>query len=255
MSVDAIILNLNEINVVRESIRRLKKEKDINIIVVDNGSDDESKEVLRGTEGITLVDLHENKGPSVGRNAGLDHSSAEYVFLLDGDILYIPGTIQGLLDIMEDEDYTGCIGVHNPRRYDGTQQRDEAHIRWPQAPGTPYKDFDMAWTQYGLFRGDLLRKLRFYDQGVFGEAGIGYEDDWLWHAMKQAGYDSYYVPDVLYYHERHGGARFLEARGLPVRSDERYEIFKKHWNSKAWNEKVIHQDWENDQKALTGRRQ
>ncbi len=246
-SVDVIILNLNEIDVVEQSLRRLKKEP-WNVIVVDNGSDDDSFVRLQKQHGITLLRNATNNGPSVGRNAGLDVSTADYIFLLDGDIQYIPGTIEGLLKLMTV--YAGCIGVHNPLDYDGTQKLEEADQRWPENPGKPYKDFDMAWTQYGLFRGDLLREIRFYDEGIFGESGIGYEDDWLWHDMKARGYASYYVPNVTYYHERHGGARFLKAKGLPVRSDERYKIFKKHWKQPAWNEKELHLDWKRDHMEL-----
>lgn len=243
LSCDVLILNLNEIEVVEQSLRRLKKEP-WNVIVVDNGSDDDSYERLQKYDWITLVRNEKNLGPSVGRNTGLDKSTAEYVFLLDGDILYIPGTIPHLWDLMPKD--AGCIGVHNPLDYDGTQIKEEADPVFPNDPGKPYKDFDMAWTQYGLFRGDLLRECRFYAEGIFGESGIGYEDDWLWHDMKERGYASYYVPNITYYHERHGGARFLKGKGLPVRSDERYKIFKKHWKSPAWNEKPLHLDWKRD---------
>lgn len=251
-SVDVIILNLNEIDVVEQSLRRLRKEP-WNVIVVDNGSDDDSLERLIKTQDrykkpLFITHTFENRGPSVGRNAGLDDSKAEYIFLLDGDIQYIPGTIDALLKIMPED--AGCIGVHNPRDYDGTQRLEEADQVWPENPGKPYKDFDMAWTQYGLFRGDLLREIRFYAEGIFGESGIGYEDDWLWHDMKARGYASYYVPNVTYYHERHGGARFLKGKGLPVRSDERYEIFKKNWKQPAWNEKELHLDWKRDNSQL-----
>lgn len=244
-SVDVIILNLNEIDVVEQSLRRLKREG-WNVIVVDNGSDDDSYERLQKYDWITLVRNEKNLGPSVGRNSGLDKSTADYIFLLDGDILYIPGTIKALRRAFPLVLDTGCLGVHNPLDYDGTQRIEDADPVFPENPGKAYKDFDMAWTQYGLFRGDLLRECRFYDEGIFGEPGIGYEDDWLWHDMKKRGYASYYVPNVTYYHERHGGARFLKGRGLPVRSDERYEIFKEYWKSPAWNEKPLHLDWKRD---------
>lgn len=231
-SVDVIILNLNEIDVVRDSIRRLLKEP-WNIIVVDNGSDDNSKDVLRGTPGITLVDCAENHGASVGRNAGLDVSTADYVFLLDGDILYIPGTIENLIPLMPED--AGCLGVHNSQRWDGTGAPEDADLRWPGVVTAPNNDFPMAWTQYGLFRGDLLRTIRFYDEGVFGEAGGGYEDDWLYHEMKERGYESYYVDGVLYYHERHGGQRWLDAKAMKNRNEERKAIFNKRWG-KSWHE-------------------
>lgn len=245
-SIDVLILNLNEIDVVEQSLRRLKREG-WNVIVVDNGSDDDSYERLQKYDWITLVRNESNLGPSVGRNSGLDKSTADYVFLLDGDIMYIPGTIPALWSLMPKD--AGCVGVHNPRKYDGARRIEDADPSWPTNPGKLYKDFDMAWTQYGLFRGDLLRECRFYAEGVFGKAGNGLEDDWLWHDMKERGYASYYVPDVWYYHEAHGGARFLKAKGLPTYTEERREIFRKHWEKPLWNEKPLHLDWLRDHSA------
>lgn len=248
-STDCLILNLNEINVVSASIRRLKREGH-NIIVVDSGSDDDSKEILANTSGITFVNLRENKGSSVARNAGLAKSTANYVFLLDGDILYIPGTIPALEELMENTPDAGCIGVHNPRDWDGTQERHSASPFWPVNPGKLYADFDMAWTQYGLFSGDMLRTLGFYAEGVFGEAGVGYEDDWLWHKMKQTCLKSYYLPNVTYYHEKHGGKRWLEAHDMPINDEARRLVFEERWGI-PWNRKPIHEEWEKD--VLAGR--
>ena len=98
--VEAIILCLDEADLVKESVWRLRKDCD-KIIVVDNGSSEEQKEILRGIKDITLVDLPENKGISNGRNAGLAVSTREYVFLLDGDILYVPGSIPKLMEEMK----------------------------------------------------------------------------------------------------------------------------------------------------------
>lgn len=225
-SVDVLILCLNEGALVAESIYRLKREGH-RIIVVDNGSDDGSKDILRATDGITLIDLTENTGSSVGRNHGIQATNAEYVFLMDGDILYVPGTITGLLtDYPAD---AGCVGVQNPLARAGTLDRDRADTRWPTNPGKRYSDFKMAWTQYGLFRGDLLRSIQFHAEGVFGEPGVGYEDDWYFQELNARGLKSYYYPLLTYYHERHGGARFLNAKGLPVRDAERQAAFKSRW--------------------------
>lgn len=225
-SVDILILNLNETDVVLNSIRKLRKEG-YNVVVVDNGSDDDQKEPLYKVDGITLVDLPANNGSSCGRNAGLDHCSSDYVFLLDGDILYIPRTIENIL-----KDYpptAACVGVHNRVYWNGTQQEDEADIIWPLKPGSLSDDFEMAWTQYGLFKGDFIRKTKFYDKGVYGVAGVGFEDDWLYQDILKAGLKSYYYPNVLYYHEAHGGRRYLEEKGLPVNDFERLDEFIKFW--------------------------
>ena len=232
--VEAIILCLDEADLVKESVWRLRKDCD-KIIVVDNGSSEEQKEILRGIKDITLVDLPENKGISNGRNAGLAVSTREYVFLLDGDILYVPGSIPKLLKAIKKLPDAGCVGCHNPLFSAGVQQREQANAFFPQNTKL-WSDFPMAWTQYGLFRGNLLREIGFVTEGVFGEAGIGYEDDWLYQEFLARGFKSYYLEGLIYYHERHGGARWLKKMGLPIRDEERKKAFKDKWNCSTWIE-------------------
>lgn len=226
-NVDVLILNLNEIDVVEQSLRRLKKEG-WNVIVVDNGSDDDSFVRLQKQNGISLVRNATNNGPSVGRNTGLEATDKEFVFLLDGDILYIPGTIDAMLRLMPDD--AGCLGVHNTTKWDGTRQIDEADPVWPEKHSQPLSDFPMAWTQYGLFRGEFLRHVRFYEEGVFGEAGNGWEDNFLYLDMLKQDYQSYYIDGVLYYHEAHGGQKWLTEKGVANRNAERKAIFQAAWD-------------------------
>jgi glycosyltransferase involved in cell wall biosynthesis len=240
----ALIVNLDETDLVLESVERLRDEGDIEVVVVDNGSDDAER--LADLPDITTVFMGSNQGVSKARNAGLAVSSsdADYVFLLDGDILYIPRTIRRLIGIAESLPAFGCVGVHNPRVMNGVQKKSQADPVFPLNSGGVFKDFDMAWTQYGLFNARMLKDLKFVEEGVFGEAGNGYEDDWLWHAMKEKGFVSYYVPDVLYYHEQHGGQRWLDAHGLPNKNEERKAMFIERWGEgSAWYEKERHYDY------------
>lgn len=241
---DIIVVNLDETDVVLESVRRLLKERH-RVIVVDNGSEDAHRLAKCEADGAEVIYMKENKGVSVARNTGLDRSTASHVFLLDGDILYVPGTIGALKGIMAGLADAGCVGVHNVERPHGTKRREEADVRFPLGAGPAYRDFDMAWTQYGLFDGKMLRTLRFITEGAFGEAGNGFEDDMLWHDMERNGYKSYYVSGILYYHEAHGGQRWLDRKEMDNRNAERKALFLAK-GGKPWNQKPYHQDYLRD---------
>lgn len=61
--------------------------KDIEIIVVDDGSKDDTPEILDTyTKEKGIVTIHQaNGGPSKARNAGLEHAQGEYVGFVDAD--------------------------------------------------------------------------------------------------------------------------------------------------------------------------
>ena len=66
---------------------------DIEIIVVDDASVDETASVCRARRDIKYVRLDRNQGAAGARNAGLMMSEAEFVSFLDDDDLRLPGSL------------------------------------------------------------------------------------------------------------------------------------------------------------------
>lgn len=247
----AIVLNWNELHVVKHTIERLAKEPDVEIIVVDNGSQDGSQDYLHylakrsvGEVGdVRAAILTSNCGSSVGRNVGISMAKGEDIFLIDGDILYVPGTIEVYKRILHDQPTYGCVGYNDHHRVqmtgmNGTYNAEEAD-QVMRTDMTLSEWFPMAWTQYGLFRGDMLRKLQFHAKGCFGEWGHGYEDDWLFHDMQEAGYRSVAVNAPLYYHDGHYSLRLMKQMNLPDRGEERARAFYERWGEgNGWRERM-----------------
>ena len=91
MRLSIIIPVYNEIKTVKEVIDKVRKLKiDKEIIVVDDGSADGSRELLKEIKGIKLM-LHENnmgKGKAV--RTGLDNIDGDVVVIQDADLEYDP---------------------------------------------------------------------------------------------------------------------------------------------------------------------
>ncbi len=74
--------------------------KNIEIIPVDDGSTDNSAEVLKEyakSDSRVKPVFKENGGVSSARNCGIDNSNGEYIYFLDGDDWIAPDTIEKLL--------------------------------------------------------------------------------------------------------------------------------------------------------------
>lgn len=94
--ISVIIPNYNYAEFVDEAIESVLSQtyKKIEIIVVDDGSTDNSMDILSSySSEITLVS-QSNSGVSSARNAGLAKATGEYVCFLDSDDIWFPNKIE-----------------------------------------------------------------------------------------------------------------------------------------------------------------
>ena len=78
--------------------------KDLEIIVVDDGSMDETRELVGSFSDSLIRYLRhsENKGGSEARNTGIKAARGEYIALLDSDDEWLPQKLQSQLDILQE---------------------------------------------------------------------------------------------------------------------------------------------------------
>lgn len=102
MTLSVVIPCYNEAASIAELIRRVKNaplpsgwQKEI--IVVDDGSRDETKSVLRGLENVTLLYRLRNGGKGAAVKDGLKAARGEYIIIQDADLEYDPAEYMKLL--------------------------------------------------------------------------------------------------------------------------------------------------------------
>jgi glycosyltransferase involved in cell wall biosynthesis len=83
--------------------------EDVEVIVVDDASVDETAEVCRSLRGIKYIRLDRNQGVGGARNVGVLASSADFIAFLDDDDVRLPGTLDLQLRMLLDDPEAGFV--------------------------------------------------------------------------------------------------------------------------------------------------
>ncbi len=120
MKLSVIIPVYNEINTILEVLRRVKAVPlDKEIIIVDDGSTDGTREVLRGIkeENVKIIFNERNRGKGFSLRRGFEHITGDIVIIQDADLEYYPDEypilIQKIIEDKADVVYgTRFLGTH-----------------------------------------------------------------------------------------------------------------------------------------------
>lgn len=111
MLVSVVIPNYNYARFVGEAVESVLNQtyRSVEVIVVDDGSTDDSLEVLAAYEERIKLIAQDNAGVSAARNAGIAASSGELVAFLDADDIWLPEKTARQVAIFEAEPEVGLV--------------------------------------------------------------------------------------------------------------------------------------------------
>ena len=172
--------------------------KNIEIVVVDDGSTDEFTKIKLKNLDIpnTKVIFQENGGPSKARNVGVKSSTGEYILPLDSDDLMHPSYVEECLKIIkQNKNYSPvyCDTIHEGQMK-GVEKRPE-------------------WSKERLVNGPFIVNCSMFSREAFDsingydEELKGWEDYDMWLRMMQKGYVGKRIPKplfVYFHHESEG---------------------------------------------------
>jgi len=102
--VSVIIPTYNRAHVLREAIDSVLTQRysDLELLVVDDGSTDHTKEVVSSYASKLTYIYQEHKGVSAARNRGIKHAKGDYLSFLDSDDLWLPDKLSLQMKFMRD---------------------------------------------------------------------------------------------------------------------------------------------------------
>lgn len=195
---------------------RLVEHPDLLLIVVDNGSvDDTPARLRRRFPEVTLIENGGNRGLTGGNNAGIRRAlagGAGFVLLLNNDTVVGPGLIAAFLSAAERHPEAGVFGARiyrhddpgriwwarsrwDPRRFgfdnEGSEEMDDG-ISFEQEA-----EIDYANGCALFFRREVVERIGFMDERFF----VYFEDvDWC-SSARAAGIGVRYVPQARLWHK------------------------------------------------------
>jgi GT2 family glycosyltransferase len=207
------------------------------IIVVDNGSGEETLDVLAALEaeyGVRVVRNGRNLGFGGGMNVGMQHARGDVVVILNNDVIVTEGWLEDLVRSLEARPAVGCTAPRSNR------------IASEAVVPVSYADLD-AMHRFAAERRTVHRGRGFLadrvvgfclclDRRVIDEVGgfdpiyrLGnFEDDDLCIRIRAAGWQMFVCDDVFIHH--FGSASFA-ANGLDHRAlmEENWRAFCRKW--------------------------
>ena len=152
--------------------------REIEAIVVDDASSDETSRVCSRLAGIQYLRLNRNEGLAAARNAGIRASSADYLAFLDDDDVRLPGSLDRQVSVLEEEPAAAlCYG-----RVQFAAARD-GRLTGEVRPRRLHRG-DIFWRllayNFIYVPSTVVRRRSLFEAGLFELDLEGVEDWYLW---------------------------------------------------------------------------
>lgn len=222
--VSIIVLSWNGLEDTAECLESLRalRYPNYEVIVVDNGSDDGSPQMVRHRfPEVSLIETGVNLGFVQGNNVGMSHAlrnGAEYLFLLNNDTRVEADCVSELVRAAESDPSIGVVGPLMHRVFkphitdmggDFNFWTGEVRLRWfnGESGEVDTRQIDYVWGCGFFVKAQTVREIGLFDPRYVAY----YEDAAFCMRARSRGYRTVVAPKARIWHKigRSGEKRFL----------------------------------------------
>lgn len=249
MEVSVVIPNYNGIQFIKgclDSLIALEDTVEYEIIVVDNGSDDGSRELVeKNYKDVKLISLDKNYGFCKAVNVGIQKAQAPFVILLNNDTKVLDGFVEGLYECIAGNEKLFSVSpmmiqAKKPELIDDAGDFYCA-LGWAYAKGKdkPVARYEKSYPVTAACGGASIYRKQIFEQiGYFDETHFAYlEDIDVGYRARIYGYENRYEPKAKVYHEGSGasGSRYNEFKVTHSSRNSIYLIRK----NMPWLQRIV----------------
>ncbi len=246
-----------------ESIERCRQMHSLQVIVVDNASQDATVSSLAPLfPWVEFIALDENIGFGRANNIGIERARGRYTLILNPDTILAEDTIAAMIAYMDAHPEVGICGC-KLLNADGTFQaqcrrgfptpwaaftklfglqalfpRSRLFAQYNQSFRSPDETYyvDAVLGAFMFCRTEQLRAIGGFDPDYFMYA----EDLDLCYRMLKAGYRTAYVPTTRIVHFKGESTRRSRINDVRVFYDAMVQFVRKHYSSSRWVLSILH---------------
>jgi glycosyltransferase involved in cell wall biosynthesis len=178
------------------SLVKQTKGRDVEILVVDDGSSDNTTSIVSRYSSVRLIS-QSNAGPAAARNRGALEARGLIVLFTDDDCVPMPDWLDAMLGAFEDPNVVGAKGVYRTHQKSLAARFVQIEYEDKYRLMSGLSSIDFIDTYSAGFRRDRFLEMRGYDTS-FPVACA--EDVELSYRMSARGWKMTFVPWAIVYH-------------------------------------------------------
>ena len=147
----------NEADVIQDVIKEIREAGYANIIIIDDGSSDNTFEKAKGIAGVTALRHKINRGKGAATKTGIEAAKllgADIIVTMDGDGQHDPQDIKNLIEPILKNDCDVVLG---------TRLKNTRGMPWPKIVANHIGNF-FTWWLFGLWVTDSQSGFRAYSK-------------------------------------------------------------------------------------------